>query len=60
MTDTQVLELPACGSTDERSAFAEIQRRLAPMYARIFPIPRLNAPSSSSRACRCRMRSSQN
>src|SRR5512140_2705654 len=39
MTDTEVLELPASGSTDERRAFAEIQRRLAPLFARIFPDP---------------------
>src|SRR5512140_567613 len=39
MTDAQVLELPAFGSTDERRAFAEIPRRLAPLFARIFPDP---------------------
>src|SRR6476661_6730795 len=39
MSDTQVLEPPASGSTDERRAFAEIQRRLAPLFARIFPDP---------------------
>jgi hypothetical protein len=39
MTDAQVLELPTCGSTGERVAFAEIQRRLGPLFARIFPDP---------------------
>jgi hypothetical protein len=39
MTDAQVLELPASGSTDERHAFAQIQRRLGPLFARIFPDP---------------------
>jgi hypothetical protein len=39
MTDAQVLELPASGSNDERRAFAEIQQRLGPLFARIFPDP---------------------
>jgi hypothetical protein len=39
MIDAQVLELPASGSTDERHAFAQIQRRLGPLFARIFPDP---------------------
>jgi hypothetical protein len=39
MTDAQVLALPASGSNDERRAFAEIQRRLGPLFARIFPDP---------------------
>ena len=39
MTDAQALAPPAFGSDDERRAFAEIQRRLGPLYARIFPDP---------------------
>jgi hypothetical protein len=39
MTDAQVLALPESGSNDERGAFAEIQRRLGPLFARIFPDP---------------------
>ena len=39
MTDAQVLALPTSGSTDERRAFAEIQGRLGPLFARIFPDP---------------------
>jgi hypothetical protein len=39
MTDAQALAPPAFGSNDERRAFAEIQRRLGPLYARIFPDP---------------------
>jgi hypothetical protein len=39
MTDAQLVEPPACGSDDERRAFAEIQRRLGPLFARIFPDP---------------------
>jgi hypothetical protein len=31
--------LPACGSDDERHGFAEIQRRLGPLFARVFPDP---------------------
>ena len=35
----QRIALPAHDSDDERHAFAEIQRRLGPLFARIFPDP---------------------
>ncbi len=39
MTDLQDVTAPASGSSGERHAFAEIQRRLGPLFARIFPDP---------------------
>src|SRR6476660_8196706 len=39
MTDLEVLAPPVSDPNEERRAFAEIQRRLAPMFARIFPDP---------------------
>ncbi len=39
MTDVQGIALPAHGSDDERNLFAEIQRRLGPLFARVFPDP---------------------